>query len=453
MKRIIYSFIVLASIGFQSCENVVEGLNNDPNNYTDTPLNLVLNHTNLNVAAIAAAHPARIATIFTDQFGGNDRQYGTLNIYSTLQTDYDEIWEDLYQRGIAQAQISKQKAQDAGNSVLEGQALILEMYFFGEAALLFGDIPYSEVNNPDILDPAFEGQVAVLTDVVANLQAAATLVAASSADNDVFSTSSTWAQIANALRARYLLALGQTANAAAAATAANFTSKANDWEIIHTSTNFAENLFYQFQVEQRGDYLKVLGSLDYSYMSKMLNDTTAQYKGNAKTDESARYAWYVSADGQDLNTSPGGFAGIDTNFPVVSFEEMQLIIAEANVGTSNPAALNALNAVRASHAATYTGGQYDPYVIADFQAGGIAFDGTSEDSSLLLEIMKEKYCSVIGLPTYSDVRRNDNLIGVPIKGTGTTVIPQRFLYPQTESASNSNFPGVVDQFTATPVNQ
>ena len=74
MKRIIYSFIILLMIGFQSCEDVVEGLNNDPNNFTDAPLNLVLNHANLNVVAIAEAHPTRLATMFTDQFGGFDRQ-------------------------------------------------------------------------------------------------------------------------------------------------------------------------------------------------------------------------------------------------------------------------------------------------------------------------------------------------------------------------------------------
>ncbi|MEP0986439.1 SusD/RagB family nutrient-binding outer membrane lipoprotein [Ekhidna sp.] len=448
MKRIIYSLTLL--LAFASCESVVEGLNNDPNNFTDTSLGLVLNHANLNVVAVAEAHPNRIATIFTDQFGGNDRQYGTLNIYSTLQTDYDEVWEDIYQRGIAQCQIAKQKAQEGSNAVAEGQATILEAYHFGEAALLFGDIPFSQVNDSEFEDPEFEGQVAVLNNVIGLLDAGIALVGTSPAGNNVFSTTSTWAQIANALKARYYLALGDNANANASATAANFTSKANDWSIIHTSTNFSENLFWQFQVEQRQDYLKVEGSLDFSYMSKLLNTAEAEYKGNSKTDETARYNYYVN--GNDINTTAGGFAAVDNNYPVISFEEMQLIIAETEVGSDNNAALTALNAVRASHAAQFTAGQYDPYVITDFQVGGELYDGTSEDSSLNMEVMLEKYCSVIGLPTYSDVRRTDNLVGVPIKGTGTTVIPQRFLYPQTEAASNSNFPGVVDQYVPTPVN-
>jgi hypothetical protein len=452
MKKIFYSLMILGAVSFQSCESVVEGLNNDPNNFTDTPLTLVLNHVNLNVAAISEAHPARVATIFTDQFGGFDRQYGTLNIYSTLSADYDEAWEDTFQRGIAQAQIAKEKAADAGNAGAEGQAIILEAYFFGEAALLFGDIPFSEVNNPNISDPTYEGQASVLAEVINMLDDGLALAGGSSASNSVFTTSSTWAQVANALKARYHLALKQYALARTAAQAANFTSRANNWSIRHSSTNYAENLFWQFQVEQRQDYLKILGSLDYSYMSKLLNSGEAEYKGNSKTDEDGRYNYYVAANGEDLNTT-NGFASISEPFAVVSFEEVQLIIAETSVLLADlPTALTALNAVRTANATRFAS-QYDAYVAADFQAAGELYDGTSEATSLHMEIALEKYCSVIGLPTYQDVRRTDNMIGVPIKNAGTTVIPQRFLYPSTELSSNANFPGIEDQYSPTEVNQ
>ncbi len=57
------------------------------------------------------------------------------------------------------------------------------------------------------------------------------------------------------------------------------------------------------------------------------------------------------------------------------------------------------------------------------------------------------------LQIFHDVRRNNNLLDVPIDGVGTTVIPQRFLYPQVEIGANDNFPGLVDLFAPTPVNQ
>ena len=69
------------------------------------------------------------------------------------------------------------------------------------------------------------------------------------------------------------------------------------------------------------------------------------------------------------------------------------------------------------------------------------------------EILEEKYISLIGsLQVFHDARRTNNILGIPIKSPTATSLPQRFLYPQSEIGSNENFPGVIDLFTATPVN-
>lgn len=68
MKKLYY---LLAGITlFIGCEKPVEGLNENPNQFTDTPIDLILNHSLLNLASIAEAEPARITAIFTDQFTG-----------------------------------------------------------------------------------------------------------------------------------------------------------------------------------------------------------------------------------------------------------------------------------------------------------------------------------------------------------------------------------------------
>lgn len=448
MKKIYLLFVASVFI-FSSCKDVVEGLNNDPNNYTDTNLSLILNHALLNVVSIAEADPARTAGIFTDQFMGVDRQYGTLNGYSTTQSSYDAIWEDFYQRGITQAQIAKQKAIESSNSGSEGQAEILEGYYFAEAALLFGDIPFSEVNQvTDFPDPKYDGQVAVINGAIALIEAGISKAGNSLAANNVFKTSSTWGQVGNALLARYHLALKDYAKANASAQAANFTSNANDWAIKHSSANYGENLFWQFEVEQRQDYLKFAAPAtdtepaNFSYMIEMLDSSHPSYKGNAKTDESGRMAYY--ATGESLNTT-NGFAAQTASFPVISFEEVQLIIAETEVLLSNTVdteALTALNLVRANNETRF-GGTYDPYDATDFLTAG----------DLQVEILKEKFCLVIGLPTLQDVNRTNNLIGTTIKNSSVTNIPQRFIYPFSETASNANFPGLVDQHEPTVINK
>jgi len=201
-----------------------------------------------------------------------------------------------------------------------------------------------------------------------------------------------------------------------------------------------------FEVEERQDYLRVQNS----YMSDLINPASSIYSGNAKTDESGRFAWYVDqSNGVSMNTTDG-FAAVDRNYPVVSFEEVQLIIAETAVGTSPGEALTALNAVRTSNNSKY-GGNFDAYTTADFAAGGMVNRGLSTSAAMTMEIMIEKFKSVIGGPTYHDVRRNNNLIGTRVKNTNTNVIPQRFFYPASESSSNENFPGLVDQFVKVPI--
>jgi hypothetical protein len=445
MKKYILS--ILSVVSLLSCEKPVEGLNDNPNAFTDSPISLLFNHSLLNVASIAEAEPARFASIFTDQLTGVDRQYGSLNLYTTGAQDYEDVWDDLYGRGISQTQIAKLKAKDGGNALVEGQTLILEGYYFAEAALMFNDVPFSEVNNLDFADPTYEEQETVIRAAIGLIEQGISKVGTASAANKVFATSSSWAQIGNALRARYLLALGEYKNAHDAAVAANFTSNQNDWDIKHSTANYGENLFWQFEVEQRGDYLKV----ENSYMSRLLKSSEYIYRGNAKTDERARYKFYVAANGLSMNTTDG-FAAQTRAFPVVSFEEVQLIIAEGAARLNlNANALAAINKVRASNATNFKS-QYDAYTLSDFETGGMVSHGeTTASSALVKEALFEKYCSVIGLPTYQDVLRTNNLIGVPIKNSNTTIIPQRFLYSAAEQSSNSNFPGLVGQYVKTDI--
>lgn len=446
MKKYIAS--ILSVFALLSCEAPVEGLNDNPNAFTDAPISLLLNHALLNVASIAEAEPARYGAIFSDQLTGVDRQYGTLNLYSVTGADFDEVWDDLYGRGISQTQIAKQKAQDGGNALVEGQALILEGYYFAEAALVFNDVPYAEVNSLDFADPIYEEQESVIRAAIGLIDQGISKVGSASAVNNVFETTSSWAQVGNALKARYLLSLREYQNAHDAAVAANFSSNDNDWSIKHTTANYGENLFWQFEVEQRQDYLKV----ENSYMSRLLKDGEDVYRGNAKTDETARYNFYVAPNGLSMNTTDG-FASQTRNYPVVSFEEVQMIIAEAaarlNLATNS---LEAINKVRASNAVKFSS-QYDAYTVSDFEVGGMVNHGESTPfNAMIKEALLEKYCSVIGVPSFLDVNRTNNLINVPIKNANVTTIPQRFIYSSAEQASNSNFPGLVDQYVKTDIN-
>ena len=124
-------------------------------------------------------------------------------------------------------------------------------------------------------------------------------------------------------------------------------------------------------------------------------------------------------------------------FPIVSWTETKLIEAEAAHRTGGDAE-TPFNEVRDYLAARYGG---------DFP------HSTAKGDDLLAQILEEKYISLPGsLQVFHDTRRTKNMLAVPIKGVGHTTIPQRFYYPQVEINANDNFPGLVDMFVPTPVN-
>jgi len=198
---------------------------------------------------------------------------------------------------------------------------------------------------------------------------------------------------------------------------------------------------------------------DGAYAFSLLNPNDGNYRGNAKTDESERVShYYLFDDGDTYGTvDPNWKDGMFTpssEFPLVTYVENELILAECYARTGNSAmALDHLNNARAAHAAKY-GTAYDDYVTADFDAGGMAnIAGQTADESLLMEIMEEKYLSMYGqIEIFTDLRRTDNMLGIPAN-TGTN-IPERFLYTQDEINSNSNVPSPIPGlFDPTPINQ
>lgn len=431
---------------FTSCEGVVDDLNVNPNEFTSVPAQLVFNQTVLNTVSIAEAEPARIAGMWSDQFAGTDRQYITQDRNEVSSATFDEIWEDLYQQGISQAQIAQELSTAEGQTVLANLAGMLEGYYAAEAALMFGDVPYTEVNNLEISDPAYDPQAQVLATAINLIQGG---ISGDGSDelvsfgNEILTGTSTWGELGNALLARYYLAQGDYPNALTAARAASFDETTDGVEIIHSTTNFAENLFFQFEAEQRTDYLSFgeVGTVQ-STLFNILSDTTAMSRTAEGTDDAARLALLSSGPGNGLykiNVGPGGLFAPDANFPLIGYPEVQLILAEAAARTGEEGdARDALNNAR-----NYWDGLTGTDSYADF-------DESLSGDDLIMAIMTEKYVSVFGLPTFYDVVRTENMLNADMD---TRSFPaQRFLYPSTEISSNSNFPGEASLDDPTPIN-
>ena len=490
----IYLFIGLIFM-ISSCKKVVENVNISPNSPTDAPSNLILNGAQVSSIIFHEGDFARLGGMWSSSFSGVDRQYNSLNNYTTTSGDYDNTWSVAYRGVIAPCKIIIDKETPKNNKLMVGIAQVMEAHTFGMLASLFGDVPFTEAGDPEKFPtPKFDDQVSVytgvqklLTDAIANLQAG---VGVSPGSKDIFygGSASKWIKAANTLKARFYMHVKDYANAITYANqgisnaSGNMIAPHGTDHVASYNSDF--NLYYSFCVYDRDSYMDAEDAL----APRLLDESDVKYRGNAKTDETAR-GWYLyyfggglihggtelnvlcNFDGWGVPTDEDGFFGGATPFPLVTFEENQLILAEANMRKAAPdpvAALAALNAFRLymdgggyinpgyyDPAAGWGSIQYDPYLLTDFAPGGIANPGTlSTNQALLAEIVEERYVTLIGqLEQFNDVRRTKNAIGIT-PSTGAK-IPERFLYPQSEINTNPNTPKQTsaDLYVATKVNQ
>jgi hypothetical protein len=438
MKNILLiSFLSLA--GF-SCQNFSNGLNIDPNNFTDAPGESIIGQANLSWVLMTEGEASRMSGIFTDQFTGFSNQFISYNSYDVRAADFDGIWSNNYTGGISQTRIVQKKARETGNVQLLGVAQIVEAVMAAELAALFGDVPFSQSAQPvDYPNPAFDNQKDVLQKAQELLSEGITNVGNARISefygSPVFvANAATWTEVAHTLKARYYLITKEYSKALEEAKK-GISSPDRSLLASHGKNQGERNVYYQFGIEQRGGYL----TATRSHLRKLLNpaDLTAD-RILYTPGEQSRYRKYFQ--GNELNYNEGGQFAQDAPYPIVDWFENQLIIAECEVRLGNDnIAIEAFNKVRRELARIYA----DSFPEASL--GG---------NTLLRVILEEKYITMIGSPqVYHDVRRTGNLLNIPIKNSTAPGIPQRFLYPQVEISTNKNFPGVINLYEPTQVNK
>lgn len=468
MKKIFLVFIALFM--FTRCENILEGVNDNPNNPIEAPADLLLIGAELADITVQVSHVQRISGMWTGQYKGLILLYGSLNNYNISSEETNSTWSYMYQGIVKQCRIMQEELTEF--PIYVGIAKVLEAHAMGSAAELFGDIPYSEAVDPteEIQDPIFDDQADVfaalqllLDDAILDLNAVA---GNPSISNEIFhgGNKTKWIQTAYTLKARFYMDTKQYANAYAAAQM-GIASAANSMKFkpAGTSANGNTNLLNVF-VGERNDYMTTVGT----YLESLIATGTANTRNNAKTNEDARSKYYkIGGSAPNLEL---GVAKATAPMPLVTYEENLLILAEAGARTvdfnTGLGHLNTLRSFLASGAAFVKLAPadvtvYDAYVATDFDALGIENpDSIDPLRALLREIIEERYVSLFGtyLP-FNDARRvrkddGDLTVPFPINGGTFTSYPERFPYAQDELNANSNAPfpepGI---FTKTAVNQ
>lgn len=459
MRILIKSLLFIALLSLTSCEGLVDNINENPNDLTvsDVDAELFLTGAMLANTVAQLGHLNRISGMWSGQLVGYSSLYSNIYGYSISTAESVSTWSRIYIGVVPNVRHIRKIVPD--DKLLVGISKVLEAHAIGTAASLFGDVPYSEINNEAIADPKFDSQKSVFTAVIALLdEAIADLGSAVSRSMsvDIYynGDAGKWLEATHTLQARYFLQMKDYSKALAAAQSGISSAGGNMKYIPRGDPANAEgdkNLFWTILEGSRsGD----IGN-DGSFMMSLIDPANTDSRNNSKTDETARFAYYAI---DESSGSPN--KGIIEEFEpqnLITFQENQLILAEcAARGGDFDGALGHLNDLRAwlntgeFLNANFAGEQldYQPYDASDFENGGMEnADGIAPMRALLREIIEERYVSGFGtyIP-FNDARRlrkddGDIALPIPLNTTAATQQPERLPYSDDELNANSNGPG------------
>ncbi|MDI9358041.1 MAG: SusD/RagB family nutrient-binding outer membrane lipoprotein [Phycisphaerales bacterium] len=485
-----------------SCKKLVSGINTDPNNPTYIPPEQLLIGGEVGLVYEMESQLARNAAYLDRSARGLANQQQAFWSYNFQGNFFDGDWSGIYAQIIPALALAESEALSGQNKVLAGIAEVNLAFLFGTTADLWGDIPLSQADNKAVYPyPMYDKQLNAYDSVQSLLNKAINNLSTNSgtaSGADIFNGGNVaaWIQIAYTVKARFYLHVARTNVAYYDSALANadkgISSISNDW-IAPQGTTFGgdNNAWQQFMIVRNGD-LDADSAYTYS-LQLFFNRLSWNSLIPGVTNDSARLMYLYTlannvkaqadnfvpndANPQAIGSSiPTGFFG--GNWPLVTYAENQLIIAEANWKKNNyNQATVALNNYRNQLNVGYpiyigsgyrsnTNAQYGSFAYPDsFGVGnsGNRLGLNTPQAALLQNILEERYITFVGqIEGFNDVRRTNNFLKIPIapypiNSTNPNkygTLPQRFLYSQIEQAANPNSPrqSSTDIFKPTTVN-
>jgi hypothetical protein len=437
LRRTAASLGMLAALSGCSDFLSADRATNEPNLPTVASRDQLFVGAQANIMAQQEGPIPMIACQWMQQCAGvNGRFVQQQDNYSVNAGTFDLPFSEVYSAGgLVSLRAVQQIAEDEGDQVYVGIAQVLEALLIGTAADVWGDLPYSQALT-DAENTPFDEQMQIYAALQTLLDEAITNIAGAGpgpGPADLFFGSSSlatqkaqWTQVARTLKARFHLHTAEVqGNAAytAARTAAllGISSPANDLRTTHSAATSERNMWVQFQNTSFGPDL-VAGKRLVDLMLAQNDPRIDEYFAE---NELGGYGGFDVTTG----TTPGEQvspllgevrAASDFRQPIVTWEETQLIVAEASLALSDAVtAQTALNAVRAAHG--------KPVIPATLQS-----------------IIEEKYISMFQtIEVWNDWKRTCFPRLIP--ASGASAIPGRIYYGQTEEQTNSSTPRSSEQ--------
>jgi len=471
MKKLILIFIGL-SVLLTSCDKQLD-INRDPDNLTpdDLAFEVELPGSITAVAGVQGANWAIIGGIWSQMWAQSlsSSQYRVVDNYTLGTTDGIQTggWNAAYD-GLLDIRNIKKKALEDENWNYYLIATVLETYISHMLTDWYGDIPYTEANNPAIFQPIFNTGEEVYDIMITDLDDAlgrdldASQGRLPGTDDLVFSGDmGNWVKFANSLKLKIFL---RQTEARPSVAQAGITAMLNSGTAFldldaslggFTDAPNISNPLYESDKRQLNTTLNLRASTTmHSYLTNNLDERLPLF-----------YTVGNPLDQGDYNSTanPNSVAvsilSATTDVYFISHEESLFMEAEAmeryNNGTGakalydaavnenfNKWALDGATYIAAAGAYEYpTGGTFDDKLKAIITQKWVAsYPGNGAEAFF------EQHRT--GIPAISPVPQSDAAyvpgeFAFSVNGVTGNVFPQRLLYPSTETARNLNTPAVV----------
>jgi hypothetical protein len=423
MNRKFLTLAIAALVGFTGCrKSWLEEYTEDPTRPIESSPAVLLPSAQMFFGLSQGDVLPRMSCLFMQQMTGTDRQSLAHQRYSQIgEADFDQTWgANGYSGGLYDLKLIID-ATEGTSPHYSGVAKIMTAAYLGLFSDVWGDIPYSEAMQ-DIgnLNPKYDSQEQIYNTIFTLLDqgivevgtATSALSPTSSSDLIYKGDLSKWTKFAYSLKARYLLHLSKKSsfNVDGVLAAANqgFTSNDDNAQIIFPGTPNS-NPWYQFNSQRLG-YISQFGTM-YDDLMIPNNDPRVDLY---RSSDSLTMPFYGS------QTSP---------LPIMTYHELQFIIAEATQRKGGAAATELESAVEANM-------EYLGVEAADITTYVAALPANPS----LEEIMVEKYIAMFShIESWTDWRRTGFPNLTPEAGANLPEIPRRLPYPQNEMLYNSNF--------------
>lgn len=446
----LYWLLLLLSTFFSCSENIMDKINENPNNPVDMDSRLIITDVMTSSAFnVTASDYAFYTSVYLELNTGIFGQMYNAEIRlaePTNATTYNNPWRSQYYNLYhLKLIIDKCSAggSEAGNFQTLGIAEILKAYNLAMLTDLMGDVPYTEALQPGVIyQPKLDKQQAIYTEVfrllddaIVNLGKTTAFATLGTQDLIYGGNSTRWIKAAQGLKARYTMRLSlktpQYSKVIEYANAA-FANAAEEFKFSYNGSS-AVSPFARFLQDR--NYFGVSASFNNKLVARSDPRASAlfrPYPGStvlniAPNGNPQQLQQYYGISNLSTNTSPTY---------LMSYHELNFLKAEAYARMNQKE--NAEVALKAGIEAAFLKVGLTVAAAGTYYASNVK---PLFDADPLKEIMNQKYLAFFeqeAVEAYNDYRRLVAMGNNVIQLANTRQFPQRLTYGDSDVSTNQN---------------